>query len=60
MSAVRVKTGNAPQGPMQVVVLRSFYQNNLQDPGHPNFFCCFLQEYGPTFTPAPNAVTTVP
>jgi hypothetical protein len=60
VTAVRVKTGNAPQGPMQVVVLRSFYQNNLQDPGHPNFFCCFLQEYGPTFTPAPNAVTTVP
>ena len=47
-------------GPMQIVVLRSYYQNNLQDPGHPNFFCCFLQEYGPTFTPAPNAVTTVP
>ena len=45
---------------MQIVVLRSYYQNNLQDPGHPNFFCCFLQEYGPTFTPAPNAVTTVP
>ena len=60
VSAVRVKTGDAPQGPMQVVVLRSYYQNNLQDPGHPNFFCCFLQEYGPTFTPARNAVTTVP
>lgn len=60
VTAIRVKTGDAPQGPMQVVVLRSFYQNNLQDPGHPNFFCCFLQEYGPTFTPARNAVTTVP
>jgi hypothetical protein len=60
VSAVRVKTGDFPQGPMQVVVLRSYYQNNLQDPGHPNFFCCFLQEYGPTFTPARNAITTVP
>ena len=60
VSAVRVKTGDFPQGPMQIVVLRSYYQNNLQDPGHPNFFCCFLQEYGPTFTPARNAVTTVP
>ena len=60
VNAVRVKTGDAPQGPMQVVVLCSYYQNNLQDPGHPNFFCCFLQEYGPTFTPARNAVTTVP
>ncbi len=60
VSAVRVKTGDFAQGPMQVVVLRSYYQNNLQDPGHPNFFCCFLQEYGPTFTPARNAITTVP
>ena len=57
---MRVKTGDFPQVPIQVVVLRSYYQNNLQDPGHPNFFCCFLQEYGPTFTPARNAVTTVP
>jgi hypothetical protein len=57
---VRVKTGDAPQGPMQVVVLRQYYQNNLQNPGTPNIFCCFVQEYGPTFTPQRNAVTTVP
>ncbi len=60
VTAVRVKTADVPQGPMQVVVLRSFYQNNLQNPGTPNFFCCFLEKYGPTFTPARNAVTTVP
>lgn len=60
VNTVRVKTGDFDQGPMQVVVLRSYYQNNLQDPGHPNFFCCFLQEYGPTFTPARNAITSVP
>jgi len=59
VTAVRVKTADVPQGPMQVVVLRSLYQNNLQNPGTPNFFCCFLEEYGPTFTPARNAVTTV-
>ncbi len=59
VTTVRVKTGNFAQGPMQVDVLRSYYQNNLSDPGHPNYFCCFLQEYGPTFTPASNAVTAV-
>jgi len=56
---VRVKTGDGPTGPMQIVVLRSFYQNNLQDPGHPNYFCCFLEKYGPVFTPRRNAVTAV-
>ncbi len=60
ITAVRVKTGDVPQGEMQVEVLRSYYQNNPSDPGHPNFYCCFLQEYGPTFVPARNAITTVP
>lgn len=60
VSTVRVKTGDFAQGPMQVVVLRSYYQNNPSNPGHPNYYCCFLQEYGPTFTPNRNAVTTVP
>jgi hypothetical protein len=59
VTRVRVKTGNVRQGRMQVLVLRSYYQNNLQDPGHPNFFCCFLQRYGPVFTPRAGAVSTV-
>jgi hypothetical protein len=59
ITAVRVKTGNFVQGPMQVVVMRSLFQNSA-DPGHPYFACCFVQQYGPIFTPAPNAVTTVP
>ncbi|WP_026911110.1 hypothetical protein [Patulibacter minatonensis] len=57
---VRVKTGDTPQRPMQVLVLRQYYQNNLQNPGTPNIFCCFVQEYGPTFTPQRNAITEVP
>lgn len=60
VKTVRVKTGDTPQGPMQVVVLRQHYQNNLQNPGTPNIFCCFVQEYGPTFTPQRNAVTEIP
>ena len=58
VTTVRVRTG--PQtGPMQVVVLYSLYQNNLGDPGHPYFACCFVAQYGPVFTPAANAVTPV-
>jgi len=60
VTAVRVKTGNFVQGPMQLVVMRSLYQNHFGDPGHPYFACCFVQEYGPVFTPAPNAINTVP
>ena len=56
---VRVKTGNTRQGRMQIVVLRSYYQNNLNDPGHPNYFCCFLWKYGPVFTPRAGATTTI-
>jgi len=60
VTAVRVRTGNFVQGPMQILVMRSLYQNNLADPGHPFFACCFVEQYGPIFTPGPNAVTTVP
>jgi hypothetical protein len=56
---VRVKVGPIT-GPMQIVVMRSLYQNKAGDPGHPYFACCFVQRYGPTFTPAANAVTSVP
>ncbi len=59
VTAVRVRVGNVT-GPMQVVVMRSLYQNHAGDPGHPFFACCFVQSYGPIFTPQPNAVTEVP
>ncbi len=58
VSRVRVKTGNFRQGPMQIVVMRSLFQNSTT-PGRPYFACCFVQQYGPIFTPAPNAVTEV-
>ena len=58
ITTVRVKVG-ATTGPMQIVVMRSIYQNKAGDPGHPYFACCFVQEYGPTFTPTANAITSV-
>ena len=59
VTAVHVRIG-PHTGPMQVVVLRSLYQNHLGDPGHPYFACCFVESYGPIFEPQPNTVTTVP
>jgi hypothetical protein len=58
VTTVRVKTGSVV-GPMQIVVMRSLYQNHAGDPGHPYFACCFVEQYGPTFTPAANSVTPV-
>jgi len=58
VTAVRVKMG-ATTGPMQVVVIRYIFQQT-GNPGSPNIACCFVQEYGPVFTPAANAITTVP
>lgn len=58
VTAVHVRVG-AVTGPMQVVVMRSLYQNKAGDPGHPYFACCFVERYGPTFTPQANTVTTV-
>ncbi|MGH2878601.1 MAG: hypothetical protein ACRDK4_03205 [Solirubrobacteraceae bacterium] len=58
VTAVRVRVGPVT-GPMQIVVLRSLYQNKLGDPGHPYFACCFVERYGPVFEPQANAVTTV-
>lgn len=60
VTAVRVRTGAFQQGPMQILVMRSLYQNNLADPGHPYFACCFVEAYGPVFTPDPGSITTVP
>jgi len=59
VSAVRVRVGPLT-GPMQVLVMRSLYQNKAGDPGHPYFACCFVERYGPVFTPAANTVTTEP
>jgi hypothetical protein len=58
VTAVHVRIG-AVTGPMQVVVMRSLYQNKAGDPGHPYFACCFVERYGPAFTPLANTVTTV-
>ena len=52
VTAVRVKVG-AVTGPMQITVLRSF--RTLPTPE-----CCFHAGATATFTPAPNAVTTIP
>lgn len=58
VTAVRVRVG-AVSGPMQVVVMRSIYQNRAGDPEHPYFSCCFVESYGPVFQPSPGTVTTV-
>ena len=60
ITAVRVKTGSGTQGPMQILIMRSLLQNRLGDPGHPYYACCYVEAYGPTFTPQPNTITTVP
>jgi hypothetical protein len=57
VTAVRVKVG-ARTGPMQVVVIRSYFRNTFT-PGKPELACCVMQQYGPVFTPQANAVTTV-
>jgi hypothetical protein len=44
---------------MQIVVMRSLYQNKAGDPGHPYFACCFVEHYGPVFEPQASAVTPV-
>jgi hypothetical protein len=58
VTAVHVRVGPVT-GPMQVVIMRSLYQNKAGDPGHPYFACCFVERYGPLFTPQANTVTTV-
>ncbi len=58
VTAVRVKAG-AVGGQMQVVVMRSLYENKAGDPEHPFFSCCFVEAYGPVFAAKANAVTAV-
>jgi hypothetical protein len=58
ITTVRVRAG-ATTGRMQVDVVR-FLTHNTATPGHPEVACCFLEKYGPVFTPQANAITTVP
>jgi hypothetical protein len=55
VTAVRVKGGSVG-GRMQVVVMRSLYQNRAGDPGHPYFACCFVEQYGPVFDVPANGI----
>jgi len=60
VNTVRIRTDDVPQGDgrVQIIVMRSYFQNNPNSPGKPNFFCCFVQEYGPTVTLQRNTVNT--
>jgi len=60
VNTVRIRTDDVPQGDgrVQIVVMRSYFQSNPNSPGKPNFFCCFVQEYGPTVTLQRNTVNT--
>ncbi|HEY4974051.1 MAG TPA: hypothetical protein VII41_10605 [Steroidobacteraceae bacterium] len=57
VTTVRVRIG-AETGPMQVNVVRFLFRQT-GDPAKPELACCFLEAYGPVFTPTPNAITTV-
>ena len=57
VTAVHVRVG-ASTGPMQIDVIRFLFRQT-GDPAKPELACCFVQAYGPVFTPAPNAITTV-
>ena len=58
VTQVRIEAGNST-GPMQLVVMRSLYENTLTI-GKPNDACCIPVAQSQVFTPTPNAVTTVP
>jgi hypothetical protein len=59
ISRVRVRVGPTT-GPMQVVVEQALRKDNPGDPGHPTYACCQAIQLSQVFTPAPNAITTVP
>jgi len=59
VSNVRVRVGPVT-GPMQVVLEEALRKDNPLDPGHPTYACCSLHAASPIFTPAANAITTVP
>lgn len=56
---VRIRVGPRT-GPMQIVLEEALRQDNPFEPGRPNYACCTLADASPVFTPAANAVTTVP
>jgi hypothetical protein len=59
VSRVRVRVGPAT-GPMQIVEEEALRQDNPADPGHPTYACCKAVATSGVFTPAANAITTVP
>ena len=59
MNTLRIRTADVPRGDgTAVLVMRSYFQSNPNSPGKPKFFCCFVQEYGPTVTLQRNGVNT--
>lgn len=58
VTAARIKIGSIT-GPMRINVVRTLFQQT-GSVANPASSTPFLQEYGPTFTPQANAVTTVP
>lgn len=57
VTTVRVKMGPTT-GPMQIDVVRFLFRQT-GNPATPELACCFVEAYGPVFTPTANAVTTV-
>lgn len=59
VSAVRVRVGPVT-GPMQIVVEQALRQDNPFEAGKPNYACCQVVALSQVFTPAANAITTIP
>lgn len=59
VSNVRIRVGPRT-GPMQIVLEEALRQDNPFEAGRPNYACCTLAAASPVFTPAANAITTVP
>ncbi len=59
VSAVRIRVGPVT-GPMQIVAERAIRQDNPFEAGKPNYACCSVLAMSQVFTPAANAITTVP
>src|SRR4029077_13947012 len=57
VTAVRVKTGSNT-GLMPINAFRFLFRQT-GDTAKPELACCFVEPYGPVFTPAANATTTV-
>lgn len=59
VSNVRIRVGPRT-GPMQIVLEQALREPNPFEPGKPNYACCTMIAASPVFTPAANAITTVP